>query len=130
MKKRFPCGHTGKGAYCHRCAQAGLEAERRQEDAAAKAEWERSFEADPLDLRGLPKRALVLKTRDMIRRIAAGEQYTSFKGKRLHHDRSIISIPLNRDYRLIYRDTPEGLQLLELLTHEQYNVKKPGDKSH
>jgi hypothetical protein len=90
--------------------------------------WSDLFKQDPIDLRILPARSLVEKARAIIEQIAQGTMYTAFKGKRMNHDRTVISIPLSRDYRLIYHETSAGYVPVSLMTHEAYNVKKPGEK--
>lgn len=133
-KKTFPCGHTGKGQYCHRCAQeqAATQDQRQQRQqraarrAAEKEAWRRTFAADPVDLRGLPSRTLVLKARQILDHVAQSGDYTAFRGKRLGHDRTIISVPLGRDHRILFRDGEAGPQPMEVMTHQQYNTTKPG----
>ena len=44
-----------------------------------------------------------------------------FKGKRLHFDRRIVSIPLGRRWRAIFARTNEGYRFLKTLSHERYN---------
>ncbi|QEQ00976.1 hypothetical protein MZ909_06040 [Thermosynechococcus sp. B0] len=134
-RKKFPCGHQGYGQVCHYCAQLiqakALEvAEREQARLAqeqarlARQEWEASFANDVVDLQGLPK-WIVLKARQVIAELLAGADYRQFKGKRLNHDRRIISIPLSYNYRLICYDTGDRIEPRSVLSHEAYNVKKP-----
>jgi len=52
--------------------------------------------------------------------------YRDFHGKRLRHDRFIISIPVTRNYRLICRDYGNLLVPEAVISHEDYNVCKPG----
>ncbi|MFN4195913.1 MAG: hypothetical protein ACK4HM_08840 [Thermosynechococcus sp.] len=127
-RKRFLCGHQGYGQTCHRCAQElqakTLEATVREQARAARQEWAASFAQDVVDLEGLPK-SIVLKARQVIAEILAGADYRRFKGKRLNHDRRVISIPLNYHYRLICYDTGDRIEPRSVLSHEDYNVKKP-----
>jgi hypothetical protein len=44
----------------------------------------------------------------------------------MRHNRLIISIPLSRDYRMICRDCGTKLVPEEVMSHEEYNVCKPG----
>jgi hypothetical protein len=118
-KRTFPCGHKGRGQYCHRCAQE-------QEAQSRKQAWKDTFAQDPIDLRCLPNRTQVEKARTLLAEIAQGRPYTDFRGKRLNHDRTLISVPLGLDYRLLFQDTGSGLLPLACLSHEAYNVKKPG----
>lgn len=136
-KKQFPCGHVGKGQYCHRCAQEQDQQEHLEHQKQAHAElrkqqkmaWEELFDTDPVDLRILQNRKLVEKARDIIRDLAKGGAYTDYKGKRMNHDRTVISVPVNRDFRLIYHQTEQGLELISLMGHEEYNVRKPGARN-
>ncbi|XFA73697.1 hypothetical protein RYO59_001946 [Thermosynechococcaceae cyanobacterium Okahandja] len=127
-RKQFPCGHQGYGQVCHRCAQA--QAVKAQEDILRerarleRQEWQATFAADVIELQGLPK-TIVLKARQVIAELMAGTDYRQFKGKRLNHDRSVISIPLSYDYRLICHDVGDRIEPRSVLSHEDYNVKKP-----
>ena len=128
-KKTFPCGHKGYGQVCHRCAQVLAEKEKQQQELDAKrqekVQWEATFEGDPIDLRALPTH-VVLKAREIIAGLEAKQNYREFKGKRLRHDRFVISIPITRNYRMICHDGDGGAVPKEVLSHEEYNTKKPG----
>ncbi|SDY08743.1 hypothetical protein SAMN05421644_12833 [Allochromatium warmingii] len=126
MKKTFPCGHTGKGQYCHRCKQEQTRTEQICATQQNHKDWHKLFELDAIDLRPLNSKNLVEKARKIIADIHAGGSYTIYKGKRMNYDRHVISVPLNRDWRLIFQDTQDGIRCYQLLSHEQYNVKKPG----
>jgi hypothetical protein len=54
MKKRFPCNHSGKGTFCHRCGQAValLDAAKKEKDSAKAT----ALKADADRLLALPKR--------------------------------------------------------------------------
>ena len=121
-KKKFVCGHKGYGQTCHRCAQkkAGIDRQRQR-----KLDWEATFAEDPIDLRNLPKN-VVLKSRRIIKQLQSQGNYHQFHGKRLRHDRFIISIPVTRSYRLICRDCGTLLIPEAVVSHEDYNVVKPG----
>jgi len=125
MKKLFPCGHKGSGQYCHRCAQdkaaTDKAAAEKAEARAQKGAWEASFAADPVDLRCLPDRALVVKAREILAAIAAGDDYTRFHGKRLSLDRQVVSVPVGHRYRLLFRDEGGGLRPFACMSHESYN---------
>lgn len=133
-RRSFPCGHAGKGQYCHRCKQeeqasaqkAQARATEVEERRADKQAWEATFAADPIDLRVLQTRERVTKARDLLQRLAAGEPYTSLGGKRWESDRSVVSIPIGWGYRLILRDEGSKLRPLACMTHEAYNSLKPG----
>lgn len=121
-KKIFPCGHKGYGQICHLCAQKQAEWDQKRQQ---KLEWEATFEQDPIDLRDLPNH-VVVKARLVIAGLQSQKHYTEFGGKRLRHDRFIISIPITRNYRMICLDCGSVLIPREVLSHEDYNVRKPG----
>lgn len=121
-KKQFPCGHTGYGQVCHRCVQQESE---REEKRQLKHQWESTFAQDPIDLRSLPKN-VVLKARQILEGLANHQDYRNFHGKRLRHDRAVISIPVTRNYRLICRDCGQVLLPEAVISHEDYNICKPG----
>ncbi|MGK7876762.1 MAG: hypothetical protein AB4426_26785 [Xenococcaceae cyanobacterium] len=121
-KKKFPCGHKGYGQICHRCAQKQANWEQKKQ---LKNEWEETFAQDPINLRALPKN-VVVKARQIIRGLQSHKNYREFNGKRLRHDRFIISIPVTRNYRLICRDRGSFVTPEAVISHEDYNVCKPG----
>lgn len=84
---------------------------------------------DLIDVTHLPNIKVANKARKILHAINSGEPYTTFKGKRLRYDRSVISVPVNRDFRILYKDTCEGIVPLKVLDHETYNGTKPGQIS-
>lgn len=92
----------------------------------SKAEWEASFEADPIELHHLPTPKLVLRAREILEAIGHGAPWHQFNGKRLNHDRNVISVPLGRRYRILFRTNDGSPQPVEVLSHEAYNGTKPG----
>ncbi len=122
-KKRFACGHQGYGQVCHRCQQKEADRIRRKKQRQA---WEESFRYDPIDLRSFPKN-VVKKTRKIIFQLNKDSNYRRFKGKRLRHNRFMISIPINRNYRLICRDEGSNIVPEAVVSHQDYNVCKPGN---
>lgn len=128
-KKTFPCGHKGYGRVCHRCAQEQLvqtqEDRHRDLKRQEKAAWEATFEGDPIDLKSLPTH-VVRKSRTIINALNEHQDYREFGGKRLRHNRHVISIPITRNYRMICRHDGKMTVPQAVLSHEDYNVKKPG----
>lgn len=126
-RRQFPCGHHGKGQFCHRCQQeAATSAQHLEEVARQRAQreaWDQSFEADPIDLRGLP-RERVEKARHVLRRLADGEPLAVVGGKRWESERTIVSVPVGRGFRLILRDHSGQLVPVACMTHEAYNHYK------
>ena len=125
-KKRFPCGHLGHGRFCHRCCAEAKAEEARLRQAAERTAWQDTFTSDAVDLRSLPRRELVIEARDVLAGIGAGRHYAEFGGKRLNYDRTIISVPLGRDYRILFRDDDGWLMPIVAMSHDVYNKKKPG----
>ncbi|MCS1410136.1 MAG: hypothetical protein M2R45_03325 [Verrucomicrobia subdivision 3 bacterium] len=131
-KKTFPCGHVGKGKFCHRCVQEEErrrnEEKRKQEQARAKSEWNDRLTAPSvrhLRLNQLPTEA-ARRMLDVIGELKNGKNYQAFKGKRLKlmRKRDIISIPIGRDHRLICRvRRGQPLEFIAALTHEAYSQR-------
>ena len=82
---------------------------------------------DPVDLSCIKRPAMMAKARRIIQAVTSGERpYTAFRGKRLTFNRAIISIPLNDNYRILFRELPGGAKApIKACTHETYNTKKP-----
>lgn len=132
-RKVFPCGHKGLGKYCHLCAQQQQqitnEKQIRQSQQEDKQAWEALFKGDCIDLRKLPHKKLIIKAREMLTELSRGVGYEKLGGKRMNYNRDMISIPLGSDYRLLCQVQDNGTLLpLKIMSHEAYNVKKPGAK--
>lgn len=144
-KKTFPCGHSGKGRFCHRCQAAIVEqasptngssngesngktrgTDEGSETKADKEAWRETFEDDPIPLSHLPSRNLVIRARLILSEIDKGAPWHQFNGKRLQHDRNVVSIPLGRRYRILFRTDDGAPKPVEVLSHEAYNGTKPG----
>lgn len=61
------------------------------------------------------------KARKIVQKMERGVSYSTFRGKRLVTDRTCISIPVGRKWRMLARDSPEGVQVYAVLSHETYN---------
>lgn len=145
-KQTFPCGHTGKGRFCHRCetekrdsgegegkpkaeasaAHSAKDADKIDLDKIDKETWRATFEEDPISLRDLPSKGLVQRARMILGEIQRGAPWHQFNGKRLQHDRTIVSVPLGRRYRILFRTDEGAPRPVEVLSHEAYNGTKPG----
>ena len=140
-KQTFPCGHIGKGRFCHRCESEKRKAAVDKTDASSsrsngklsvdpesfdKEAWRESFDEDPISLKHLPTRNLVQRARQILQEIEQGAPWHQFNGKRLQHDRTIISVPLGRRYRILFRTDEGAPRPVEVLSHEAYNATKPG----
>lgn len=145
-KQTFPCGHVGKGRSCSRCPSASPPAPSPKaapspnspsvakaepeplESKADKEAWRETFESDPIPLTHLPSRGLVVRARLILSEINKGAPWHQFNGKRLNHDRNVVSVPLGRRYRIVFRTDDGPPKPIEVLSHEAYNATKPGRK--
>lgn len=123
MRKTFPCGHTGKGQYCHRCRNKEIALARKVAVRAVRKsrEW-LAEETVGVDLSGIPL-YVAEKAAEVMQGISTGVAYTKYRGKRLYDNRTVISIPLGWSYRMLCRDTGGALRALCVLSHEDYNRK-------
>ena len=121
-RKIFQCGHKGYGQICHRCLQAEVIDDRHR---AEKRSWRDSFSLDSIDLHNLPTH-VILKARNIIDGLQNSRDYREFRGKRLRHNRSVISIPVTRNYRMLCLDRDGLLQPQQVISHGDYNTCKPG----
>jgi len=124
MRKEFPCGHVGKGSYCHRCRQ------KQEWVAAQKAlrlnrvtqlQQARSVPGLNVDMSKLPQ-YVAEKAAEILKAILAGETYMKFHGKRLADDRNVISVPVGCFYRILLRDDAGKAVPMQVLSHEEYNT--------
>lgn len=88
--------------------------------------WEATFDHDPIDLTPLQTRARILKARALIRRLAAGECWTTLGGKRRRADRDLVAIPIGLSFRLLVRVTTLEVRPVACMTHEAYNGLRAG----
>ena len=118
-KKSFPCGHHGKGQFCHRCREEGrIKIESRR----MKEKWNETLSMAPILLNNLP-RDVVKKSLKVIQAIETGMSHMELKGKRLvaMGQREVISIPIARKYRMVCTDKGGMLKYIEVISHETYN---------
>jgi plasmid maintenance system killer protein len=125
-KKKFECGHIGHGKYCHRCEQElaarKIEIDRQIDGQNRRNNWLRTFEEDSISLKNIQDKECVLrKARSIIEKITNGVPIHQLRGKHIKQCKNIVSIPVGRDYRLIYRTTSTGYAAECVLSHEQYN---------
>lgn len=64
---------------------------------------------------------ILAKAQKLIQKMERGVSYTTFRGKRLSCNRSLISIPVGRKWRMLAIERPEGIQVLAVLSHAKYN---------
>lgn len=118
-KKTFPCGHRGRGAFCHRCAQ---EKQRRTQAAQARQARRDRLASSPVPLDRLPA-DVADRTLTVITQLEQGASSMEFGGKRLTAmgQRNIVSIPIGLRHRLICREEEGVFHCLEAISHEEYN---------
>ncbi|XUW93260.1 hypothetical protein OH764_34605 (plasmid) [Burkholderia sp. M6-3] len=122
MKRHFPCGHSGKGKYCHTCVAITkareAEALARRHKRLARQEL---AAADPIDLScvaHLP--SLQKEARSILTKVRDGTHPCALKGKPIRSsNRQLLSVPVGYAYRLVF--DCESLRPLRLLSHEAYN---------
>lgn len=115
----FPCGHRGKGQFCHRCKE---EERRKQEARQRKAEWNDRLSSAPVHLDHLPE-DIAERVLQVVQELKLGKTYMSLNGKRLvaMGQRDVISIPIGRRYRMICKEKEGAFECVEVITHETYN---------
>lgn len=69
----------------------------------------------------LPYPSLQAKAEILVGAILSGEPFHSFGGRRLPFDRQLVSVRLGRRYRAIFREFGKVRELVEVLSHEDYN---------
>lgn len=121
-KKRFSCGHKGFGRFCHRCRKreeqrASVRVERKQRKEARK----NKKREHPFDVEAFPPK-VAKKALSIIQQIRQGCSYTGFYGKPLTVQPDLISVPVSRSYRLLFKKTEHGLGFHKLMSHEDYNA--------
>ena len=60
------------------------------------------------------------KAKTLIKVVTLGN-YRRYKGTRISRKNDLISIPVNRNYRLLYDVIGDGLRLKGLFTHTEYD---------
>lgn len=128
QRNTFPCGHRGKGTRCHICEQIGKERcekeELRRVRASEKAAWRQSLENGP---KGIEKVTADVQeaTLKIVRLLEGGTGWFSLGGKRMKEmgARDVISIPVCGSYRLICREDGARLEIVEVMSHQDYSSK-------
>lgn len=128
QRNAFPCGHRGKGSRCHICEQIGKERREKEEmrrvRAIEKAAWRESLGQGP---KGIEKVTADVQdtTLKIVRLLESGTPWFTLGGKRLKEmgARDVISIPVCNSYRLICREDGGRLEILEVMSHQDYSSK-------
>ncbi len=121
MRQSFPCGHRGRGQYCHRCHQ--------DQSAIQAREATRDGRQVLADLLGV---AIGQFPERILRRAAAMHRQVLADGlpalralgaKKILSADGILSIPIGRRYRLLFAVENDQPRYLELLTHAEYDAR-------
>ncbi|MDM7993442.1 MAG: hypothetical protein QUS11_09025 [Candidatus Fermentibacter sp.] len=128
QRNTFPCGHRGKGTRCHICEQ--IERERREKEekrcvrTMEKEARKVSLEGGPEGIEKMPA-AVQDATLKIVRLLEAGTRWFTLGGKRLKGEgyNTIISVPLPSYYRLICREAGARLEIVEVMSHQDYSSK-------
>jgi hypothetical protein len=129
-RKLFPCGHKGKGQYCHVCAhlhnQNVVNKAHEEEIKMAKLERRARILAAPVPLICLPI-YVQDEALDLFEAIKTGTPCHNIPhAKRLAKSgqRDVISIKIGWGHRLVCREQPSGEVLPEWVgSHESYNKR-------
>ncbi len=60
---------------------------------------------------------VLARARRIITRLKAGTPYWQLHGKRLHWNRSVISIPVGRSWRILAREAGSRVEARQVLSH-------------
>ena len=122
-RKRFGCGHRGYGRFCHCCADRDARVrEKSQERRESKQVRQESRQVGGWDLSRFPK-AIFGKVREVLMSLGNGVNPGELGGKRFGFAREMMRIPIGYRHRLLCRWDQDGVEPLELLTHEDYNAR-------
>ena len=115
-RKRFDCGHSGKGKYCHRCAIENEERLEKAKDSDRRGKQLASYgiRLDHVPLSVADRAVLAMA------RLKQGDFHSRSRGKRIVSQRDVISIRINRRFRLICKAGPAGAIPVEVLDHKTY----------
>ena len=122
-RKRFGCGHRGYGQFCHCCGDR--EARLREKVVERRESKQVRHEARQIggwDLSKFPK-AIFGKVRKVLTSLGNGVSPGELGGKRFGFAREVMRIPIGYRHRLLCRWDQDGVEPLELLTHEDYNAR-------
>lgn len=121
MRQSFPCGHRGRGQYCHRCRQ--------EQDTTQAREAVREDRRDLADLLGVaisefPERIL-RRAAAMVRQVLADglPALRALGAKKILSADGVLSVPIGHRYRLLFAVEQDRARYLALLSHSDYNAR-------
>jgi hypothetical protein len=123
MKRKFQCGHTGKGQFCHACAAAqAVKANEQQERQARREAKQLAAASDGIDLSPVNHLKVVQQeARALLEKVRSGTHPYAMRGKPLKASAgAVLSVPVGLSYRILF-DAPT-LAPLRIVSHEDYNL--------
>ena len=123
MKRKFECGHTGKGQFCHACATRQAAKSNAQLERQARREAKQLAAAsDGIDLSPVDHLKVVQReARALLEKVRNGTHPYALRGKPLKATAgAVLSVPVGLSYRILF-DAPT-LAPLRIVSHEDYNL--------
>lgn len=123
MKRKFECGHTGKGQFCHACATRQAAKSNAQQERQARREAKQLAAAsDGIDLSPVDHLKVVQReARALLEKVRNGTHPYALRGKPLKATAgAVLSVPVGLSYRILF-DAPT-LAPLRIVSHEDYNL--------
>ena len=77
--------------------------------------------ASQVDLSSLPHQSTVDRAKSILDGLSRGENHNTYRGKRMHYDRCVISIPVGYRYRLLLLAERGSYVVIDVMSHERYN---------
>ncbi len=132
-KKRFPCGHSGLGAFCRPCAELASKQKQKQDEranavaarSAIEAQWRVLFPDQDRDFDTFPE-PVTRKAVEIGAGLLRGAPVSRYRGRRFlfDHDRLRFGLPLH--YRLVAREQAGSVTDMKVMSHETCNSFFPG----
>jgi len=87
---------------------------------ASREERSQQKRFNGFDLSMLPK-AMIKKAKSILGKLTQGVHPGALGGKQFQFDRNLMRIPIGYRHRLLCRRKDDGIEPVELMTHEDYN---------
>jgi hypothetical protein len=127
MKRKFECGHTGKGRFCHACAALQAARSNAQQERQTRREAKQLAAAsDGIDLSPVNHlKAVQREARALLEKVRNGTHPYALRGRPLKATAgAVLSVPVGLSYRILF-DAPT-LAPLRIVSHEDYNLLADG----